>query len=874
MALLNYMKVLMHENYVINKLFLNNFQLMQVSVGWYLPIGNHAMGDDPDSTDPSITNQKKPVNNIRFEGTDWSGFNFANQNAEEIYVVVGDWANVPGVSATSIYENTKPSNGTSIKVTNYLGTASFPGVPNSSGAHNWRNNLGFVTTSGTFTLSGRIRKSTSAGWYSTVNHQIDTRENGEDRRSMIIFRFFFAKPDSGVGTAPDPNVSIQFSNLFGLTFFIDPNHDSTYTDYNGDGYYVPTTVNNIGQLVPINNRKVHCKVDEQGDFEVTTSADLGDDYQLVSFSISGDEIPYQTNVPGPDSPATLYSDGEPYLLHTKLGHVRVHDLSFTHSGSVNPTEGELQVTDEDGFVVNNNTEITIQNWPFNFTSDPILPDTYTAPIKPSSQGEYFHYMGGNDELSIKFLGDHNLTVTHRPVNYTDVFYDNILVDPHENKSELLSISNTIASYKLRNQNGTSMPGVFDLSMFWKVNGLTHSLLDSPSGTYYHETITNSGRGILAFANSDGGTHKLQYKGDFYTINNYVVPRQIIDNNSTGNTHRVSLLAVVDKNSVDDYLNGVDIRVARQWSNMGLYIPKYGINTIGKFRNNESLEVTLNAATNSDTQKSLNNFRQTIEHPTINPLRFLLKSNKNLPLSQRCQHYIIFPKDIISGIRFGSEKEYKEAKYIYVKAVYAVTKNSNEYTNVSLNSIQGIGAAEIVKTGSKDLTLKHKSFAMYVLKPGTVNNRIIGFQIMVLGDFAHPPNDSKHPGDWSNKEFKHINLISTHTENVIDTRKPFLFVKLLDRDYLASSNIQSKVYNIDSVEFCSQQSDFESGFNGNTELDTDGLPVFDDYDYRSDISTTNNNSGNTLFVNSMHQRVWVIKKFSLVGKNFTTEKYKF
>lgn len=516
----------------------------------------------------------------------------------------------------------------------------------------------------------------------------------------------------------------------------------------------------------------------------------------------------------------------------------------------------LVICDEDNNVILNKDEIIIYPWIINNAVPSIV---YEKVLKIAQT----KYLDDNVGLSLVFTQDNYISITNRPDNYSQTFFTNILHNEAKERLKRISFTNIFetdnvnelhkTTYEPSDGNGI-LSGTIDLTVLHKVNGINLSLTGNISSN-----IQNTGRAIIALLTCiHDRAFFFKYNADQQESNTYIVPRQIINTDSSGSSHVVSHISIVDRTaiSVNSYLNGVDIRVARQWSNVGVFIPNYSIDTLGVITTDEALEVTLNASTSSDVVKTKNS--QSIINDIDskdNTLNNFYKLNKSkFPISQRCQHYIIFPSNVISGLQFHDIREKLSANYLYVKAIYG-KKLGNEFFDIQVDSIQGIGAVKLTNSpDTNNKNLEHGAFAMHTLKPGLENYSIIGFQIAVTKSPLESYVPKQNPGNWQNAD--HINLYAGRSNSFVNTRKCFVYRELINP--LSYDELGNKVFPIANVKFCTQQNEFASGFNGNTEIDSNDLPLFDVFNYASSDITK-----------SFHQRTWVIKSFQLTSDRWVT-----
>jgi len=511
----------------------------------------------------------------------------------------------------------------------------------------------------------------------------------------------------------------------------------------------------------------------------------------------------------------------------------------------------LVICDEDNNVILDKDKIIISPWIINNAVPSIV---YEKVLKLAQT----KYLDDNVGLSLVFTQDNYISITNRPDNYSQTFFTNILHNEAKERLKRISFTNIFetdnvnelhkTTYEPSDGNGI-LSGTIDLTVLHKVNGINLSLTGNISSN-----IQNTGRAIIALLTCiHDRAFFFKYDADQQESNTYIVPRQIINTDSSGSSHVVSHISIVDRAaiSVNSYLNGVDIRVARQWSNVGVFIPDYSIDTLGVITTDEAIEATLNASTSSDVVKTKN--AQSIINDIDtkdNTLNNFYKLNKSkFPISQRCQHYIIFPSNVISGLHFQNIREKLSANYLYIKAIYG-KKLGNEFSDIQVDSIQGIGAVKLTNSpDTNNNNLEHGAFAMHTLKPGSENYSIIGFQIVVTKQPLENYVSKRNPGNW--QDVDHINLYSGREKSYVNTRKCFVYSQFINP--LSYNEIRNKVYPIATVEFCSQVSEFATGFNGNTELDSNNLPRFDVFDYTSSDITK-----------SFHQRAWVVKTFELTS----------
>ena len=227
--------------------------------------------------------------------------------------------------------------------------------------------------------------------------------------------------------------------------------------------------------------------------------------------------------------------------------------------------------------------------------------------------------------------------------------------------------------------------------------------------------------LLKIRNTNTTFHNffIRYLGTFDSPpSTFVIEQQPAVVNAFGisipSAKNVCLVANVQKGDRDvvQYLSGVDVRVARDVKTLGLYIPKYGINTLGVMKPKQPIEITQNVDTNSTSTftvtSNVNDFvvANSVTHSSLEknyPVKthidyfqnFIIKklrdsvfsgrnnliyNSKFAALEQLYQSYIVFPANIMTNIP-------KRCQYISAELLGAYSFTGQNRT-IDFNNMRG------------------------------------------------------------------------------------------------------------------------------------------------------------------------------------------
>lgn len=215
---------------------------------------------------------------------------------------------------------------------------------------------------------------------------------------------------------------------------------------------------------------------------------------------------------------------------------------------------------------------------------------------------------------------------------------------------------------------------------------------------------------------------IEFKGTLSTATQFLLPRQ----QSINNAKTVGLLSNVSKKGADIsvFLSQVDVRVVRCPKNLGVYIPKYNINTIEKMVPFTVYEITLNTDTAADANvniPSLSNARPSrlrtlkdnypidkhLDYISYMPFSFSKGSrtvdvfagtpNREFSpvfsaLEQLYQSYIVFPENIFTNIP-------RAIKCIGIQLLAVTSTGKIDVNNNKVPVIYGFGWCDNIVNGS-------------------------------------------------------------------------------------------------------------------------------------------------------------------------------